>query len=86
VELKSKRVTVEGIGEVVIQELDYREAEPLFELSPEGLGKAIIKASLYYPDGKRIFDQPIGIGAATTLFGLVDEVLEINGLGKAKRR
>lgn len=85
-ELKRKIVEVEGIGQVEIRELDYREAEPLFDLPPEKLGKEIIKASLFYPGGERIFDSAIGVGTATALFGLVDDVLDVNGMGKPKRR
>lgn len=81
-ELKSKLVDVEGIGQVEIRELDYSEAEPLFDMPSGSLGKALIKACLY-KDGVRIFDGKVGLSVATELFKLSGEVLEINGMGKS---
>lgn len=83
--LRSKVVEVDGFESVEIRELDYREAEPLFDLPAEKLGKEIIKASIYR-NGAKVFDGPIGLSEATALFGLVDKVLEVNGMGKQKGR
>jgi len=81
--LKTKTVEVEEFGEVEIRELKYSEAEVILEYEPGKIGKALIKACLY-KDGERIFDDEVSFSVANKLFGLVDQVLEINGLGKPK--
>lgn len=80
-DLNSKIVQVPGVGDVEIRELEYGEAERLFELEPKKMGKEIIKACLYQ-NGERIFDGTVGLARANRLFGLIDQVMEINGLGK----
>lgn len=79
--LKSKIVTLDGVGEVEVREIPYDEAEPLFDLPPAKMGKELIKASLYQ-NGVKIFSGVIGLGTANACFSLVDDVLEINGMGK----
>jgi hypothetical protein len=83
--LRSIVAELPGFESVEIRELDYREAEPLFDLPSDKLGKEIIKASLYR-NGSKVFDGPIGLAEATALFTLVDKVLEVNGMGKQKGR
>lgn len=79
--LKTKIVEVEGIGQVEIRELLYSEAEGLFNLPSEAIGKEIIKACIYI-GGVKAFDTDLGFSDATKLFTLVDQVMEINGMGK----
>lgn len=84
--LKTKLVDVEGIGQVEIRELTYAASEPLLAGDPAEQGKSIIKASLFI-NGVNAFDNPnLSFSEATKLFGLIQDVLEINGLNGSGKK
>jgi hypothetical protein len=84
--LKVVKVEVDGLGEIEVREILYSVAEPLFDLPAAQMGKALIKASLHYPDGRLVFDGDVGLSVANACFKLVDAVLEVNGMGKTTPR
>jgi hypothetical protein len=84
--LKSKVVTVEGIGEIEFREPLYENVEPLLNASEQSnkLGSELLKLCTY-KDGKRLFDGPVGVSTFMKLLAHVGDCLEVCGMDEGKK-
>lgn len=81
-ELASKTVEVNGVGLIEFREPLYDSVSPLLTENNQDLGKEILKLCAY-KDGKRLFDEPVGIRTFMALLAHINDCMEVCGMGEA---
>jgi hypothetical protein len=83
--LKSKIVSVDGIGEVEFREPLFDEVAPLLSMEDQrNLGVAVLKLCTWV-DGKRLFDGPVGVSVGMAVMKHVQDALEVCGMVDEKK-
>ena len=82
--LKSKTVDVDGVGEVEFREPLFDEIAPLLTDDNKNIGVAVLKLCAW-KDGKRLFDSPVGVSVGMALMKHVGVALEVCGMGEEKK-
>lgn len=82
--LKSKTVTVEGVGEVEFREPLFDEIAPLLSEDQANLGVKVLKLCTWV-DGKRLFDSPVGVSVGMAIMKHVQVALEVCGMVEEKK-
>lgn len=83
-DLKSKIVLVEGVGEVEFREPLFDEIAPLLTGDNENIGIAVLKLCTWF-GGKRMFDGPVGVSAGMAVMKHVQDALEVCGMVDEKK-
>ena len=82
--LKSKTVAVEGVGDVEFREPLFDEIAPLLTDDQKNLGVSVLKLCTWQ-DGKRLFDSPVGVSVGMALMKHVNVALEVCGMVEEKK-
>jgi hypothetical protein len=82
--LKSKTVSVEGVGEVEFREPLFNDVAPLLTESQENLGLKILRLCAWV-DGKRLFDGDVGVSVGMAVMKHVNVALEVCGMVEEKK-
>jgi hypothetical protein len=82
--LKSKTVSIEGVGEVEFREPLFDEIAPLLAGDQANLGVSVIKLCTWH-EGKRLFDGPVGVSVGMAVMKHVNVALEVCGMVEEKK-
>lgn len=87
-QLNKKVVTVKDWGELHIIEPLIDELQPLLDANSDekssfskNFGMNLLKLCLHYPDGRKVFSEPVGISKGKALLPLIADCVEVSGFG-----